>query len=40
VRNVDTDHDTFVDVAADGARASPVKRSTGGVADEDGLFDM
>ncbi|KAK1610102.1 hypothetical protein QYE76_033775 [Lolium multiflorum] len=40
VRNVDTDHDTFVDAAADGARASPVKRSTGGFADEDDLFDI
>jgi hypothetical protein len=40
VRNVDTDHDTFVDAAADGARASPAKRSTGGFADEDDLFDM
>ncbi|KAK1650906.1 hypothetical protein QYE76_068711 [Lolium multiflorum] len=40
VRNVDTDHDTFVDAAADGARASPAKRSTGGFADEDDLFDI
>ncbi|KAK1604026.1 hypothetical protein QYE76_027699 [Lolium multiflorum] len=40
VRNVDTDRDTFVDAAADGARASPAKRSTGGFADEDDLFDI
>jgi hypothetical protein len=40
VRNVDTDRDTFVDAAADGVRASPAKRSTGGFADEDDLFDM
>ncbi|KAK1678046.1 hypothetical protein QYE76_038894 [Lolium multiflorum] len=40
VRNVDTDRDTFVDAAADGVRASPAKRSTGGFADEDDLFDI
>ncbi|KAK1653003.1 hypothetical protein QYE76_070808 [Lolium multiflorum] len=40
VRNVDTDRDTFVDAAAEGARASPAKRSTGGFADEDDLFDI
>ena len=39
VRNVDADRDTFVDAAADGAKASPAKRSTGGFADEDDLFD-
>jgi hypothetical protein len=39
-RNDDADHDTFVDAAAEEARASPVKRSTGGFADEDDLFDM
>ncbi|KAK1649428.1 hypothetical protein QYE76_067233 [Lolium multiflorum] len=40
VRNVDADRDTFVDAAADGAKASPAKRSTGGFADEDDLFDI
>jgi hypothetical protein len=40
VRNDDADRDTFVDAAAEEARASPVKRSTGGFADEDDLFDM
>ena len=40
MRNDDADHDTFVDAAAEEARASPVKRSTGGFADEDDLFDM
>ncbi|KAK1630115.1 hypothetical protein QYE76_004430 [Lolium multiflorum] len=40
VRNVDTDRDTFVDAAADGVRASPAKRSTGGFADKDDLFDI
>jgi hypothetical protein len=40
VRNDDTDRDTFVDAAAEGARASPAKRSIGGFADEDDLFDM
>ncbi|KAK1678771.1 hypothetical protein QYE76_039619 [Lolium multiflorum] len=40
VRNDDTDHDTFVDAAVEGVRASPAKRSTGGFADEDDLFDI
>ncbi|KAK1665922.1 hypothetical protein QYE76_054081 [Lolium multiflorum] len=40
MRNDDADHDTFVDAAAEEARASPVKRSTGGFADEDDLFDI
>ena len=40
VRNIDTDRDTSIDAAAEGARASPAKRSTGGFADEDDLFDM
>ncbi|KAK1619247.1 hypothetical protein QYE76_024764 [Lolium multiflorum] len=40
VRNVDADRDTFVDAAADGAKASPAKRSIGGFADEDDLFDI
>ncbi|KAK1630967.1 hypothetical protein QYE76_005282 [Lolium multiflorum] len=40
VRNIDADRDTFVDAAADGAKASPAKRSTGGFADEDDLFDI
>ncbi|KAK1613405.1 hypothetical protein QYE76_037078 [Lolium multiflorum] len=39
VRNIDADHDTFVNAAADGAKASPAKRSTGGF-DEDDLFDI
>ncbi|KAK1607151.1 hypothetical protein QYE76_030824, partial [Lolium multiflorum] len=40
VRNVNADRDTFVDAAADGAKASPAKRSTGGFADEDDIFDI
>ncbi|KAK1643060.1 hypothetical protein QYE76_060865 [Lolium multiflorum] len=40
MRNDDADHDTFVDAAAEEARASPVKRSTGSFADEDDLFDI
>jgi hypothetical protein len=40
VCNVDADRDTFVDAAADGVKASPAKRSIGGFADEDDLFDM
>ncbi|KAK1627426.1 hypothetical protein QYE76_001741 [Lolium multiflorum] len=40
VRNDDADRDTFVDAAAEEARASPAKRSTGGFADEDDLFDI
>ncbi|KAK1668659.1 hypothetical protein QYE76_056818 [Lolium multiflorum] len=40
VRNDDADRDAFVDAAAEEARASPAKRSTGGFADEDDLFDI
>ncbi|KAK1694653.1 hypothetical protein QYE76_011350 [Lolium multiflorum] len=40
VRNINADRDTFVDAAADGVKASPAKRSTGGFADEDDLFDI
>ncbi|KAK1667852.1 hypothetical protein QYE76_056011 [Lolium multiflorum] len=40
VRNVDTDRDTFVDTSCGWGRASPAKRSTGGFADEDDLFDI
>ncbi|KAK1670788.1 hypothetical protein QYE76_058947 [Lolium multiflorum] len=40
VRNVDADRDAFVDAAADGAKASPAKRSIGGFADEEDLFDI
>ncbi|KAK1650281.1 hypothetical protein QYE76_068086 [Lolium multiflorum] len=40
MRNDDADHDTFVDAAAEEARASPVKRSTGSFADEDDLFGI
>jgi hypothetical protein len=40
MRNDNADRDTFVDAAAEEARASPTKRSTGGFADEDDLFDM
>nr|XP_051230104.1 uncharacterized protein LOC127348027 [Lolium perenne] len=40
VRNDDADHDAFVDAAAEEARSSPAKRSTGGFADEDDLFDI
>ncbi|KAK1620165.1 hypothetical protein QYE76_025682 [Lolium multiflorum] len=40
VRDDDADRDAFVDAAAEETRASPVKRSTGGFADEDDLFDM
>ncbi|KAK1619629.1 hypothetical protein QYE76_025146 [Lolium multiflorum] len=39
VRNIEADRDTFVDAAA-GVKASPAKRSTGGFADEDDLFDI
>ena len=40
VRDDDADHDAFIDAAAEEARSSPAKRSTGGFADEDDLFDM
>jgi hypothetical protein len=36
----DPDHATFVDAAVKEAKASPVKRSSGGFADEDDLFDL
>ena len=40
VRDDDADHDAFVNAAVEEARASPAKRSTGGFADEDDLFDL
>jgi hypothetical protein len=40
VRDDDADRDGFVNAAVEETRASPVKRSTGGFADEDDLFDM
>ncbi|KAK1632462.1 hypothetical protein QYE76_006777 [Lolium multiflorum] len=40
VRNDDADRDAFVNAAVEEARASPAKRSTGGFADEDDLFDI
>ena len=40
MRDDDADRDTFVNAAVEETRASPVKRSTGGFADEDDLFDM
>ncbi|KAK1602838.1 hypothetical protein QYE76_017011 [Lolium multiflorum] len=40
VRDDDTDRDAFVNAAVEETRASPVKRSTGGFADEDDLFDI
>jgi hypothetical protein len=40
VRDDDADHDAFIDAAVEEARSSPAKRSTGGFADEDDLFDM
>jgi hypothetical protein len=40
VRDDDADRDAFVNAAVEETRASPVKRSTGGFADEDDLFDM
>ena len=36
----DADRDAFINAAAEEARASPVKRSTDGFAEEDDLFDM
>jgi hypothetical protein len=36
----DADRDAFIDAAVEETRASPTKRSTGGCADEDDLFDM
>jgi hypothetical protein len=40
VRNDDADHSTFVNAAAEETRASPMKRSIGGFADEDDLLDL
>jgi hypothetical protein len=40
VRNDDADRDAFVNAAVEATRASPAKRSTGGFADEDDIFDM
>nr|XP_051207017.1 uncharacterized protein LOC127322099 [Lolium perenne] len=40
MRDDDADHAAFVDAAAEDARASPVKRPSGGFADEDDLFDL
>ncbi|KAK1679667.1 hypothetical protein QYE76_040515 [Lolium multiflorum] len=40
VRDDDADRDAFIDAAVEEARASPAKRSTGGFADEDDLFDI
>jgi hypothetical protein len=40
VRDDDADRDAFIDAAVEETRASPMKRSTGGFADEDDLFDM
>jgi hypothetical protein len=36
----DADHAIFVDAAVEEAKASPVKRPSGGFADEDDLFDL
>ena len=40
VRNDDADHSAFVNAAAEETRASPMKRSIGGFADEDDLLDL
>ncbi|KAK1669221.1 hypothetical protein QYE76_057380 [Lolium multiflorum] len=40
VRNDDADHNAFVNAAAEETRASPMKRSIGGFADEDDLLDF
>ncbi|KAK1613601.1 hypothetical protein QYE76_019118 [Lolium multiflorum] len=40
MRDDDADHAAFVDAAVKEAKASPVKRSSGGFADEDDLFDL
>ncbi|KAK1684130.1 hypothetical protein QYE76_044978 [Lolium multiflorum] len=40
VRDDDADRDAFIDAAVEETRASPMKRSTGGFADEDDLFDI
>ena len=36
----DADHVAFVDAAAEKANVQPSKRSSGGFADEDDLFDL
>jgi hypothetical protein len=36
----DTDHVAFIDAAVEEAEASPLKRPSGGFADEDDLFDL
>ncbi|KAK1631425.1 hypothetical protein QYE76_005740 [Lolium multiflorum] len=40
MRDDDADHAAFVDAAVEEAKASPVKRPSGGFADEDDLFDI
>ena len=40
MRDDDADHAAFVDAAVEEAKASPAKRSSGGFADEDDLFDL
>jgi hypothetical protein len=40
VRDDDADHDAFVNADVEETRASPMKRSIGGFADEDDLLDM
>ncbi|KAK1610948.1 hypothetical protein QYE76_034621 [Lolium multiflorum] len=40
VRDDNADHDAFINAAVEEVRAPPAKRSTGGFADEDDLFDL
>jgi hypothetical protein len=40
MRDDDADHAAFVAAAVEEATASPAKRSSGGFADEDDLFDL
>ena len=40
MRDDDADHAAFVDAPVEEAKASPVKRSSSGFADEDDLFDL
>jgi hypothetical protein len=40
MRDDDADHAAFVDAAAEEAEALPSKRSSGGFADEDDLYDL
>ncbi|KAK1609670.1 hypothetical protein QYE76_033343 [Lolium multiflorum] len=40
VRDDNADHDAFINAAVEEVRAPPVKRSTGGFADEDDLFNL